>query len=122
MHESRHQNPAFTIRPLATFSGLRGVPILATSHNSLFPSLSIGPEGLVIRVIRWHRFAADEIEAISLRKFLGYQITFVPRTGIRTFTVAFAGKADTVRTLTALQSHAGALAPSVHALLQRMEG
>ena len=120
MQQSRHQNPAFTIRPLATFSGLRGVPIVATSHNSLFPSLSIGPGGIVIRVIRWHRLAADDIESISLRKFLGYQITFVPRTGIRTFTAAFAGKADTVKTLTALRHHAPALAPAIDTLLKQI--
>ena len=120
MQDAPHQTPEFTIRPLATFSGLRGVPIMATSHNSLFPSLSIGADGIVIRVIRWHRFAVDEVESISMRKLLGYQLTFVPRAGIRTFTAAFAGKTDTVQTLTALQNHAGALRPSINTLLKQI--
>jgi hypothetical protein len=95
---------------MATFSGLRGVPLLALSHNALFPALRIGPLGVVIRVIRNHEFRYDEIETIALTRLLGIQVTFVPRAGLRTFTASFAGEAAVAPVLAALRRHGAPLA------------
>lgn len=102
---------------MATFSGLRGVPLLALSHNSLFPALTIGPLGIAIRVIRIHEFAYDEIETIAVKRMLGVHITFVPRTGPRTFTAGFAGNAAALPVLAALMRHGAPLGQAARAWL-----
>lgn len=81
-----------TFTPLATFSGLRGVPLLALSHNSLFPAFAVDAEGVTIRVLRSHRLRFDEIATIRLERRPGYRLTVVPKRGWRDFTVSFAGK------------------------------
>ncbi len=95
---------------MATFSGLRGVPLLALSHNALFPALRIGPLGIALRVIRNHEFRYDEIETIALTRLLGIQVTFVPRAGLRTFIASFAGEAAVAPVLAALRRHGAPLA------------
>jgi len=107
----------FEARPMATFSELRGVPLLALSHNALFPALRIGPLGVVLRVIRNHEFRYDEIETITLTRLLGFQVTFVPRAGLRTFTAGFAGEAAVVPVLVALQCHGAPLDQAARARL-----
>lgn len=107
----------FDPRPMATFSGLRGVPLLATSHNALFPSLRILPHGISIRVIRRHDFTYDEIAAIDAAWRLGWQITFTPRSGLRDFTAAFAGRAAAAQAVAMLHRHKAPLSPSALALL-----
>jgi hypothetical protein len=102
---------------MATFSGLRGVPLLALSHNALFPALRIGPLGVVIRVIRNHELRYDEIETITLTRMLGFQVRFVPRAGLRTFIANFAGEAAVVPVLAALRRHG---APLDRAALARL--
>ena len=102
---------------MATFSGLRGVPLLALSHNSLFPALTIGPLGIAIRVIRIHEFAYDEIETIAVKRMLGVHITFVPRTGPRTFTAGFARSTAARQVLAALQRRDAPLAETALAWL-----
>jgi hypothetical protein len=102
---------------MATFSGLRGVPLLALSHNSLFPVLTIGPLGIAIRVIRNHEFAYDGIETIAVKRMLGVHITFVPRTGPRTFTAGFAGNAAALPVLAALMRHGAPLGQAARAWL-----
>ncbi len=99
----------FEVRPMATFSGLRGVPLLALSHNALFPALTVGPLGVVIRVIRSHELRYDEIDTVTLKWMLGHQITFVPRSGVRTFIASFAGEAALAPVLAALQQHGAPL-------------
>lgn len=107
----------FEARPMVTFSGLRGVPLLALSHNALLPALTIGPVGVVLRVIRKHEFHYDEIETIALTRMLGFQVTFVPRVGLRTFTAGFAGEAAVVPVLVALQCHGAPLDRAARARL-----
>jgi len=107
----------FEVRPMATFSGLRGVPLLALSHNALFPALTIGPLGVVIRVIRNHELRYDAIETITATRMFGIQVTFVPRAGLRSFTAGFAGDAAVVPVLAALRRHG---APLDHAALARL--
>jgi hypothetical protein len=46
-------------RPLATFSGLRNIPLISTSHNSIYPSLTVTTENVTLVVIRSHHFAWD---------------------------------------------------------------
>ena len=55
------------VRPVATFRGLRHVPLVALSHNSLFPSLEIWADGVALRIIRRHRLRFEDIEAVDLR-------------------------------------------------------
>ncbi len=107
----------FDARPMATFSGLRGVPLLATSHNALFPSLRILAHGVSLRVIRRHDFTYDEIAEIDAAWRLGWQITFNPRSGPRNFTAAFAGRANAAQAVAMLHRHKAPLAPSALALL-----
>ena len=103
-------------RPLATFSGLRGVPLLSLSYNSLFPSLRIQKQGIAIRVIRWHDFAYADIERIEAQRRLGQLLTFVPRRGVRTFSVNFP-RASAVAVVSASQQRGAPLAPTALALL-----
>lgn len=76
---------ALHVRPLATFCGVRHVPLLAVSRNSLFPFLVIQSNGLRIRVVSAHDLKFDEIECITLRKRLSHQLTIVPRRGWWTY-------------------------------------
>lgn len=105
---------------MATFSGLRGVSLLALSHNALFPALTVGPLGVVIRVIRNHELRYDEIETVTLKWMLGHQITFVPRSRLRTFTASFAGEAALAPVLAALQQYGAPL--DAAALARRASG
>jgi hypothetical protein len=82
---------ALQFTPLASFSGLRGVPLLALSHNSLFPALTLDAEGVTVKVLRSHRLRYDALASIELDRRLGRKLTFVPKQGWRDFTVSFAG-------------------------------
>lgn len=107
----------FDARPIATFSGLRGVPLLALSHNALFPALRILPHGIRIRVIRSHGFTYDEIAGISLAWRLGWQLTFIPHRGLRSFTATFAGRPALVQAVAMLHRNGAPLDASAGALL-----
>ncbi|WP_332692847.1 hypothetical protein [Bosea sp. (in: a-proteobacteria)] len=105
---------ALKFTPLASFSGLRGVPLLALSHNSLFPALALDAEGVTIKVLRSHRFLYGEIAVIELDRRLGRKLTFVPKRGWRDFTVSFAGPDMARAVIEALQRFDAPLSP--HAL------
>ncbi|MDP2358168.1 MAG: hypothetical protein Q8M31_19190 [Beijerinckiaceae bacterium] len=104
-------------RPLATFSGLRQVPLIATSHNSIYPSLTVTFEGVTLVVVRAHRFAWSEIEAINARWLFGHMITIVPKGGWRTFSATFYGRPAAANAVRALQAAGAPLAPSALAWL-----
>lgn len=89
--------------PIATFSGLRGVPLVALSRNSLYPALVIGADGVTIRVIRRHHLLFIDIREATVRWRLAHQLTIVPKRGLRTFSANFAAKDDVVRAVTALK-------------------
>lgn len=93
-----------TVRPVATFRGLRHVPLVALSHNSLFPSLEIGADGVALRIIRRHRLRFEDIEAVDLRWRLAHQITFIPRKGPWTFSANFLDRTTARRVLAALDT------------------
>ncbi len=59
-------------RPMATFSGIRRIPLLALTHNSLYPSVTVQATGAAIVVVRTHVFTFDEIEAIEARWLFGH--------------------------------------------------
>lgn len=105
-------------RPLATFSGLRGVPLIALSHNSIFPSLTIRPQGVTIRVIRLHELRFDELDSVTLKWRLGHLVTFVPRSGLRTFSANFYGRQAAAAALAALHHWNAPLDAAARALLQ----
>jgi len=109
---------ALSVRPLATFCGIRHVPLLAVARNSLFPSLTIESDGLRIRVIRVHDLKFDEIECITLRRRLPYQLTVVPRRGWWTYSANF--QFETALKVTAvLQRHAAPLDTTALDFLRR---
>ncbi len=95
--------------PIATFSGLRGLPIVALSRNSLYPNMIIGSDGVTIRVIRRHRLLFSEIQEVTMRWRLAHQLTIVPKRGLRTFSANFISRAEAVRAVTALQQRGVAL-------------
>ena len=92
------------VQPLATFRGIRHVPLLAASRNSLFPSLEIGADAVRIRVVGSQLLRYAELEAVQLRRGLGHRLLFVPKTGIWTFSATFAGAGDAMRALAALRA------------------
>jgi hypothetical protein len=99
-------------RPLATFSGIRNVPFIATSHNSIYPSLTVKQGALTIVVVRTHVFAFDEIEPIDARWLFGHMITIRPRQGWRNFSATFYGRPAAAEALRALQQAGAPLAPT----------
>jgi hypothetical protein len=109
---------AFQVRPLATFRGVRHLPLLAVSHNSLFPSLVIQPDSLRIHVVRVHSLKFDEIECISLRKLLSYQLTIVPKRGWWTYSASFLAD-SAVRVVAALHQYAAPLAAAAIEFLRQ---
>jgi hypothetical protein len=108
-------------RPLATFRGVRGVPLVAVTHNSLYPSLRVGQSYLIIGMIRPKRLAFDTIETIQLARRLAHQITFMPRTGLWSFSANFARKSAAREVLAALSCRGAPLAASARKLLDDME-
>lgn len=111
------QMEALKFTPLASFSGLRGVPLLALSHNALFPALTLDAEGVTVRVLRWHRLRYDELAVIALDRRLGRKLTFVPKRGWRDFTVSFAGPDMLRAAIAALRRFEAPLSPQALALL-----
>jgi len=105
--------------PLATFSGLKRVPFLAVSRNSLMASLVIGQDALAIRVIRLHVLRFEDIEAVSCGQRLGVSIQFSPKRGIRTFSANFRSKDPAAKTVLRRLAAAGVLLDaSAQAVLQ----
>ena len=104
--------------PIATFSGLRGVPLVALSRNSLFPNFVIGSDSVTIRVIRRHRLPFSDIREVAVRWRLAHQLTLVPKRGLRTFSANFTAKADIVRAVRALEQRGVALDAAAAGLLQ----
>ena len=96
---------------MATFRGLRHVPLIAVSHNSLFPSLDIGDGELAIRVVGRRRLAFAEIEAVDLRPRLAHQVTIIPKTGPWTFSANFLDRASARQVLAALAGRGVPLTP-----------
>ena len=99
-------------RPLATFSGIRRVPLIAVSHNSIYPSLTVDASGVTLVVVRTHRFAWDEIEKLEARWLFGHMVTLVPKAGWRTFSATFYGRPAAAEALRALDAAGAPLAPS----------
>lgn len=99
-------------RPLAAFSGVKRVPLIALSHNSIYPSLTVDDAGVTIVVVRTHRFAWDEIERIEAGWLFGHMLTIVPKQGWRTFSATFYGRPATVEALRALDAAGAPLASS----------
>ena len=105
-------------RPMATFRGLRGVPIVAVTRNSLYPSVRIGDDHLVIRVIGSRRFNFDAIESVGVAQRLAYQVTVQPREGPWSFSANFATPAAAAELLQALAARGVPLAASASAFLE----
>ncbi len=112
MSEDRH------FSPVATFSGLRGVPLVALSRNSLYPSLIVGSDSVTIRVVRRHRLPFGDIREVTVRWRLAHQLTLVPKRGLRTFSANFIAKEDIVHAVRALEQRGVALDAAAAGLLK----
>lgn len=88
--------------PSATFRGLRHVPLLAVSRNSLYPALEMDEDAIVIQVIRRHALLLSEIATVDVRWRLAHQVTLVPLSGPWTFNANFFDKAGAVAVLKVL--------------------
>lgn len=106
------------LTPAATFVGLRGVPLIALSRNSLYPALVIGSESVTIRVLRRHRLALGDIREVGVAWRLAHQLTIVPKRGLRIFSANFLSRKDVTRAVEALKQHGVALDASAADLLK----
>jgi hypothetical protein len=75
--------------PIASFVGLRGVPLLSIWSNSFNPLVSIVGDCLSIRSFGAHVIPLADIERIRLRKLAGWQFTILPRKGPFTYSATF---------------------------------
>lgn len=88
--------------PSATFRGLRHVPFIAISRNSLYPALEMDEDAIFIRVVRRHALPLSEIAMVDVRWRLAHQVTLVPQKGPWTLSANFFDKAGAVAVLTVL--------------------
>lgn len=113
--------PELAVRPAAAFRGLRYLPLIAVSHNSLYPSLKIGAGGVTLRVIRRHHLRFEEIEAVDLRWRLAHQVTIIPKKGPWTLCANFLDRVAAQSVLGALDAGDVALSPRARAFLATAE-
>lgn len=106
------------LTPAATFIGLRGVPLVALSRNSLYPALVIGSESVTIRVLRRHRLAFGEIREVGVVWRLAHQLTIMPKRGLRIFSANFLSGKDVTRAVEALKQRGVALDAAAANLLK----
>lgn len=104
--------------PWATFRGLRHVPIVAISRNSLYPALEIDQTRLIITVIRRHSLVLADLEAVDVAWRLARQVTFIPRKGLWTFSANFSGEAEGLAVVKALGEWGVPLTPQASRCLQ----
>lgn len=89
--------------PLATFSGLKSVPLLAVTYNGLVPRLSLDEGAVVMRIFRSGRIAIADLDKVTVTKGMGLMVSLYPRTGWRSFSANFA-RAEAIRFLQALRA------------------
>lgn len=105
--------------PVATFCGLRYVPLVALSRNSLYPALHMDASTITIRVIRRHVLAIADLAAVDVRRRLAHQVTLVPRKGPWTFSANFLDKAAALSLVTALDERGVTMTPQAQDFLER---
>lgn len=103
--------------PLATFSGLKGVPLLALTHNSINPLLSLEGDRVEIRVIRRLGLGMADLARVSTSRAIGQMVTLTPKTGLRTFSANFADRDEAIRLLRALGDLGAPLDDKARALI-----
>lgn len=103
--------------PSATFRGLRHVPLIAVSRNSLCPALEMDENAIVIQLIRRHALPHSEIAMVDVRWRLAHQVTLIPRNGPWTFTASFLDKAGAVAVLSALGENGAPLTEQARAFI-----
>lgn len=99
------------LRPFASFRGLRNVPMVALSHNSIRPHLSLTSEGIDFRVIRKHFLTYRDLEAVTYGWALSHQITLIPKHGPWTYAFNYFRKEQPMMLLTQLQQQGVSLTP-----------
>ncbi|PWR19571.1 hypothetical protein [Zavarzinia compransoris] len=91
-----------SFHPLATFSGIKGVPLLALTRNSLNPLLSVEGDQVEIRVFRRLRLGIADLARVTTSRAIGQLVTLVPKAGFRSFSANFADRGEAVRLLCTL--------------------
>lgn len=89
--------------PLATFSGLKSVPLLAVTYNGLVPRLSLDEGAVVMRIFRSGRIAIADLDKVTVTKGMGLMVSLYPKAGWRSFSANFA-RAEAIRFLQALRA------------------
>ena len=113
MSTRRDDTIVLTLTPLATFSGLRGVPLLALSRNSLYPQLVIARDAVTVRVMRRHRFTYDDLARVYAERGDERRITLAPKRGWRTFTASFSSRAQAQHAVEALAARGAPMDPDL---------
>lgn len=103
--------------PLASFTGIKGVPLLALTRNSINPRLSIEDGVVVIRVFRRQPLAVGDLARVTTGRAIGQMVTLVPKTGFRTFSVNFADREQAASLLRALSDLGAPLDDKARALI-----
>lgn len=103
--------------PSATFRGLRYVPFIALSRNSLYPALDMDEQAIVIRVIGRRVLPFSDIATVDVRWRLAHQVTLVPRKGPWTFSANFFDKAAALCLVRALAERGVALTAQARSAL-----
>ena len=111
-----HEKLSFT--PMASFVGLRGVPLVALWGNSLNPSVTVADDALSIRCFGTHVLPFSELDRVQLRKLAGWRFQFLPRNGLFTYSAMFLQQ-EGARLARALEGRA-AVGPEQ--TLQRLNG
>lgn len=105
----RIMSAVMTFRPIATFSGLHGVPLITLTHNAIYPAVTVGPDGVTITVVRRHHLPWANIREVTLRRWLAWQVTIRPGDSRRTFIASFFSRREVSRLLAAMSAHGAAL-------------
>lgn len=103
--------------PSATFRGLRHVPFIAISRNSLYPALEMDEDTICIQVVRRHALPLSEIAKVHVGWLLGYQVTLIPRNGPWTFTANFFDKTGATAVLRVFGEHDLSLTDQARSLI-----
>lgn len=91
--------------PIASFVGVRGVPLLALWRNGLNPSVTVTEDAVSIRCFGAHVLALSDLDQIDLRWIAGWRFRFQPKGGLFTYSAVFLQQ-EGARLARALEGHA----------------
>ena len=103
----------FKVPLRATFTGPKSAPLVALSHNSMFPLLKLYNDSVEFRVFIQRRKSYTDIERVEIaRSFLTDNVIFVWKDSVFTFTANVSGEKILQELARFLQRHGVPLAES----------